>query len=79
MPVRDVVERGLDILANNLAAVIQAVNKETGADEEEEADDVQGMVDPGMGYAGAEGYGADTYDGGWGADPVGPGAYGLNR
>lgn len=36
MPVRDVVEQGLDIMIDNLAQVVKAVQTETGLEEEEE-------------------------------------------
>ena len=52
VPVKDVVERGLDILTDNLANVIIAVNRETGAEGEDEdgAGGLGGeMVDPDMG------------------------------
>jgi len=63
VPVRDVVERGLDILVENLAAVILAVNKETGADEDENGDG--GIVEPDMGDMNGD------YGGGWGGDAGG--------
>ena len=62
MPVRDVIERGLDILVENLAGVIIAVNKETGADDDENGDG--GIVEPDMGMNG-------DYGGGWGGDAGG--------
>ena len=70
VPVRDVVERGLDILVNSLAGIILAVQKETGGDEEdEEVDDGQGMVNPEMGggYDAYGGGGPDWNGGGGGA------------
>lgn len=87
VPVKDVVERGLDILTDNLANVIMAVNRETGAegDEEDGAAGLGGeMVDPEMGYAnGGADMGANGYDGGYYGAPGGGGGYGggfgLNR
>jgi DNA-directed RNA polymerase II subunit RPB3 len=57
VPVRDVVDKGLDILVKNLAEIILAVQKETGGDEEDE-EDVGGIVEPDMGGGGYDAYGA---------------------
>ena len=47
--VKDVIEKGLDILMDNLAGVVLAVNEETGADVEvEEGDGAGGIVEPDM-------------------------------
>ena len=91
VPVKDVVERGLDILTDNLANVIIAVNRETGAEGEDEdgAGGLGGeMVDPDMGYANGVGDmgmgpGPNGYDAGYYGAPGGGGGYGggfgLNR
>ncbi|ORY35361.1 DNA-directed RNA polymerase [Naematelia encephala] len=73
VPVRSVVEQGLDILAESLGKVILAVQKETGVDEDEAEDADEGMVAPdlnGNGY-GAGAYGGDQggVGGGYGATP----------
>lgn len=70
MPVRHVVEQGLDILVTNLAKVIEGVDLETGGgDEDDEADQGQGqgLVEPNMTAGVGAGVGAngDGY-GGWG-------------
>lgn len=46
MPVRQAVEQGLDILRDNLAAIILAVGQETGVDEDEQ--DGAGFIEPEM-------------------------------
>jgi DNA-directed RNA polymerase II subunit RPB3 len=85
VPVKDVVEGGLDILTDNLANIIIAVNRETGAEGDEEDAGVGGeMVDPDMGYAnggGDMGGGANGYDAGYYGAPGGGygGGFGLNR
>ncbi|WVO14649.1 hypothetical protein L204_102286 [Cryptococcus depauperatus] len=71
IPVRSVVEQGLDILAEGLAGVILGVQKETGADQDDEQDEA-GIVEPNLGqeqvqdgYA-ANGYGQQPeYGGSW--------------
>lgn len=75
VPVRDVVERGLDILVTNLAGIIYAVQKETGGDDEDGDDGGAGMVDPDMGYGGEQ-YGNG---GEWNAGGGVGGGYTLNR
>ena len=51
IPVRSVVEQGLDILVDSLAKIVLAVQRETGGDEDEDEDDGggDGMVEPDMG------------------------------
>ncbi|ORX38686.1 DNA-directed RNA polymerase [Kockovaella imperatae] len=78
IPVRTIVEQGLDILVENLANVVLAVQKETGGDEDDEEDGGGGMVDPTMGMNG-DGYGmngqSDPYrEGGGGGSWGGGGA-----
>jgi DNA-directed RNA polymerase II subunit RPB3 len=68
MPVRQVVEQGLDIMMDNLASLVLAVQVETGGDEEEEG--MPGMVEPDMGGGGM------TMGGGAGGGPNGDGGYG---
>ena len=86
VPVKDVVEQGLDILINGLASIVLAVNRETGADEDVMEGD--GIVDPQMdggmnGYHDQGGYGQDPYaqggGGGWGGNQGGWGASPLRR
>lgn len=87
MPVRQAIEQGLDIITEQLAGVILAVQKETGVDEDELDEEVDNGVngngmDPQMGgmmdpyaaqqYGGAtDGYGGQ---GGYG----GGGGYGMS-
>lgn len=66
MPVRDVIEQGLDIMVDNLAQIVKAVQAETGVEEEEEEPQVQepqlnGMnrMNGGMGMHGMNGDGLD--------------------
>lgn len=90
MPVRQVVEQGLDIMMDNLASLVLAVQVETGADEEEE-EGMPGMVEPDMGGGmtmtmgggaggpnGDGGYGQGVYGGGggWGGGAPAGGAPG---
>nr|XP_018261253.1 DNA-directed RNA polymerase II subunit RPB3 [Kwoniella dejecticola CBS 10117]OBR83411.1 DNA-directed RNA polymerase II subunit RPB3 [Kwoniella dejecticola CBS 10117] len=73
IPVRSVVEQGLDLLIENLAGVILAVQKETGVDEDEEDGGENGdvgVVEPD--FSGMDGYGAPAppqggYGGSFGA------------
>ncbi|GFZ49328.1 DNA-directed RNA polymerase II subunit RPB3 [Saitozyma sp. JCM 24511] len=69
MPVRQVVEQGLDIMMDNLASLVLAVQVETGADEEEE-EGMPGMVEPDMGG------GMTMTMGGGAGGPNGDGGYG---
>lgn len=74
IPVRQIVEQGLDILVDNLANVILAVQKETGVDEDEGEEGAE-LVEPNMApngfHAQPDGYGAG-YSNGYG----GGGGYG---
>lgn len=82
MPVRDVVEQGLDIMIDNLASVVTAIQAETGV--EEDGDDAQmqmpmGQVqEPQIPYGGMNGHGdANGYGNGYGANgDIGAGGYG---
>lgn len=82
MPVRQAVEQGLDILRDNLAAIILAVGQETGVDEDEQ--DGAGFIEPEMpngagGPGGMNGGGmvGGPYDqGGYGAGGAPYGGYG---
>ncbi|ODN79041.1 hypothetical protein L202_04544 [Cryptococcus amylolentus CBS 6039] len=66
IPVRSVIEQGLDILVENLAGVILAVQKETGGDEEEgEGGEQGGIMEPNMqGMGGINGHAEQGY-GAW--------------
>ncbi|WRT68207.1 uncharacterized protein IL334_005182 [Kwoniella shivajii] len=78
IPVRSVVEQGLDLLVENLAGVILAVQKETGVDEDEDEGE-QGVIEPDFGGAPqTDGYGTaqDPYGGGGGG--YGGGSFGAN-
>ena len=55
VPVRDVITQGLDILATNLAKVIEGVEIETGGRDEDGEEAIGGLVEPT--YGGGEGYG----------------------
>jgi len=71
VPVRQVVEQGLDILATNLAKVIEGVEIETGGRDEDE-DGGGGLVEPDMGgdgyyQGGGGGGGYGDYGGGGGS------------
>lgn len=69
IPVRDAVTQGLDILATNLAKVIEGVEIETGGRDEDEEEEIGGLVEPT--YGGGEGYGGGGgggYYGGGGGD-----------
>lgn len=74
VPVRQVVEQGLDILATNLAKVIEGVEMETGGREEDE-EQGGGLMEPGMGmgmggeyqYGAPGGGGYGDYGGGGGS------------
>ncbi|WVQ99829.1 hypothetical protein IAU59_006972 [Kwoniella sp. CBS 9459] len=89
IPVRSIVEQGLDLLVENLASVILAVQKETGVDEDEgENGDGQGgeagFVEPdfgaGNGAGQMDGYGAPQgygdYEGAYGGGGGGGGGAG---
>ena len=78
IPVRQVVESGLDILVDNLANVILAVQKETGVDEDEGeggAEIVEPTVAPNGFHAQPDGYGAG-YSNGFGGGGGYGGGYG---
>ncbi|KAK8854935.1 hypothetical protein IAR55_003674 [Kwoniella newhampshirensis] len=77
IPVRSVVEQGLDLLVEGLAGVILAVQKETGVDEDE-GDEEAALVEPDLGPNGMpggpqlDGYGAPADYGGGGGGRGGP-------
>jgi DNA-directed RNA polymerase II subunit RPB3 len=75
VPVRNVFEQGCDIMVENLAQLILAVQQETGADGDDDEDDggAGGIVEP-EGYGGM-GNGHDEYGGGGGGGGYG-GGYG---
>ncbi|EIW67427.1 hypothetical protein TREMEDRAFT_45370 [Tremella mesenterica DSM 1558] len=79
VPVREVVEQGIDILVENLANVILAVQRETGVDEDEEGG---GLVEPDMGIGmtnGINGHVNGQSMGGYGTGyGDGMGAYGMS-
>lgn len=74
IPVTSVFEQACDIMVDNLAQIIQSVQEETGADEEE---DDGGVVEPhvnggdgydyGGGYGGGDQWGGGGGGGGWGS------------
>jgi len=69
VPVREVVTQGLDILAMNLAKVIEGVEIETGGRDEDDVAEGGGLVEPNAGggeYYGGVGGGGDGYYGGGG-------------
>jgi DNA-directed RNA polymerase II subunit RPB3 len=77
IPVRSVVEQGLDLLVENLAGLILAVQDETGRDEDDEEEmngsgpgGVDGIIEPDLGGGGMMmppgGGGYDAYGGGGG-------------
>jgi len=70
VPVREVITQGLDILATNLAKVIEGVEIETGGREEEDGGGEMGLVEPGGG--GYYGGGGDDWQngGGHGMSPL---------
>jgi len=74
IPVRSVVEQGLDILIENLAGVILAVQKETGVDEDE-GEEGDGIIEPNVNGSAPDGFGqgAGGYgeSGGYGGGPAG--------
>jgi len=89
IPVKDVIERGLDILTDNLADVIIAINRETGADMDDGDDGLGAEMQDPEGYAngmngmngmggmgGANGYDAGGYGGGMGGYEGGYGGAG---
>ncbi|WVW85832.1 hypothetical protein I302_107870 [Kwoniella bestiolae CBS 10118] len=79
IPVRSVVEQGLDLLIENLASVILAVQKETGVDEDEDENGDQGVTEPDFGEVNGYGNGAQVGDygaGGYGANGGGGGQWG---
>ena len=65
MPVRQAIEQGLDILIDNLAGVILAVQKETGVDEDEVEDGMGGLEEPVLPPNGNGDYGGQGGYGGW--------------
>lgn len=73
MPVRQAIEQGLDIITEQLANVILAVQKETGVDEDEDGQEGDGADGPdGNGFVEPNGYGG--YDaGGYGQQGGQPG------
>lgn len=85
VPVRSVFEQACDIMVENLAQVILAVQQETGVDEDEMHDGGggggEGIVEPSMGMNGGEygggydqnGGGYDQWNGGGGGGGGGPG------
>lgn len=80
VPVRQVVEQGLDILATNLAKVIEGVEIETGGRDEDEGVDEGGvgLVEPNMGMGG-DGYYGNGGGGGYGGDyGAGAGGSGMS-
>jgi DNA-directed RNA polymerase II subunit RPB3 len=66
VPVREVVTQGLDILAMNLAKVIEGVEIETGGRDEDDADGGMGLVEPVTGGEYYGGAGGEYYGGGGG-------------
>jgi DNA-directed RNA polymerase II subunit RPB3 len=78
LPVRHVIEQGLDILTESLGRIILAVQAETGVDEDEE--EGAGIVEPNLGgigavngdsgYGGYGGGGAPWAGGGTGMSPL---------
>ena len=69
IPVRNVVEQGLDILVTNLAKVIEGVDRETGGEENDDEGgegegEGQGLVEPNMGGQGQMNGGAGAPLGG---------------
>jgi DNA-directed RNA polymerase II subunit RPB3 len=73
VPVRDVITQGLDILATNLAKVIEGVEIETGGPHEEGDDGAgmgAGLIEPGGGGGGYYGGGGDEWQGGNGMSPL---------
>lgn len=74
IPVRSVIETGLDILVENLASLIMAVQIETGVDndEDEAGQGVDGIIEPDLGgMNGSGGGGYDGYGGGGGGGGYG--------
>ncbi|CAD6576139.1 MAG: 45 kDa subunit of RNA polymerase II [Tremellales sp. Tagirdzhanova-0007] len=76
IPVRSAVEQGLDILVEDLAGVILAVEKETGADDDE--DQGGGLMEPNMNGMGANGFDRSDH-GGSSSWPAGNGMSPLRR
>jgi DNA-directed RNA polymerase II subunit RPB3 len=72
--VKEVITQGLDILATNLARVIEGVEIETGGREEDAEEDVGGMglVEPGMGGGGGGYYGEHGGGGEWQGNGMSP-------
>ena len=77
IPVRTVVEQGLDILVDSLAKLVLAVQRETGGDDEDDVDvGGDGMVEPDMGAMNGMNGGnmngqMNGYGGGGGRGPYG--------
>ncbi|WVQ81702.1 hypothetical protein IAT38_003827 [Cryptococcus sp. DSM 104549] len=68
IPVRSIVEQGLDLLIQSLAGVVLAVQKETGSGDDEEEEEVPGFVEPNMGggdQMGGYGQPPQEYQGSW--------------
>ncbi|KAL1408790.1 RNA polymerase II subunit 3 [Vanrija albida] len=69
LPVKDVFDQACDIIVQNLAQIVLAVQQETGGgDEDEEDEGPGGIVEPGYGGGGGpnggpDGYGGDGYGG----------------
>lgn len=76
LPVRSVVEQGLDLLVEHLAGVILAVEKETGADDDE--NEGGGLIEPNMNGMGTNGFNQSDH-GGPSSWPTGNGMSPLRR
>ncbi|TXT10600.1 hypothetical protein VHUM_02105 [Vanrija humicola] len=81
LPVKDVFDQACDIIIENLAEIVLAVQKETGADEDADEEDAGGIVEPGYGGPNGQhdGYGGGGYDGGYGGGGGGGGGGGWGQ
>jgi DNA-directed RNA polymerase II subunit RPB3 len=74
VPVRSVFDQACDILSYNLAEIVRALDKETGADDDEDDGGAGGIIEPNVdGYGNGNGNGHGYEDGGYGGGGGGGG------